>query len=234
MDLIEEAIRVLQITTEITRAMEPEEIPGRAVAALHGLLLFPVVSVALLDPASGDLHYAADHGLPDEIRAQGFRPGGTALTVLASGEALFVEDAATDPRVNPQAKGFRQAYACLPIRHRDNSYGILFVNFTKPHVFSPTEREILTIFSHQMGIAFENAHLSKHLKTALEHVRTLSGLIPICSYCKQVRTDKGYWQQVETFIHERTEAKFSHGICPSCAEGVRKEVDAMKTVKTIL
>ena len=63
--------------------------------------------------------------------------------------------------------------------------------------------------------------LSRHIKElsqALETVKTLSGLIPICAGCKKIRDDQGYWKQVESYICEHTNARFSHGICPDCAQ----------------
>lgn len=54
------------------------------------------------------------------------------------------------------------------------------------------------------------------LQTALNEVKTLSGLIPICAQCKRVRDDQGYWNQIETYIHQRSGADFSHSICPDC------------------
>jgi phosphoserine phosphatase RsbU/P len=54
------------------------------------------------------------------------------------------------------------------------------------------------------------------LETALAKVRTLQGLLPICSYCKRIRNDQNYWQQVEHYIGEHSGAEFSHGICPDC------------------
>ncbi len=54
------------------------------------------------------------------------------------------------------------------------------------------------------------------LTEALRDVKTLSGLIPICASCKMIRSDKGYWDDIESFISERSEATFSHGICPDC------------------
>jgi hypothetical protein len=54
------------------------------------------------------------------------------------------------------------------------------------------------------------------LKEALSKVKTLSGFIPICASCKKIRDDKGYWEQVEVYIRDRSEAEFSHGICPDC------------------
>ena len=54
------------------------------------------------------------------------------------------------------------------------------------------------------------------LEAALANVRKLSGLLPICAYCKRVRNDKDYWEQIESFVGERSDAEFSHGICPAC------------------
>lgn len=56
------------------------------------------------------------------------------------------------------------------------------------------------------------------LQEALADVKKLSGLLPICSSCKKIRDDKGYWKQIESYIHEHSEAQFSHGICPECAQ----------------
>ena len=60
--------------------------------------------------------------------------------------------------------------------------------------------------------------LIKELKTALENVRTLDGLVPICAHCKKIRDDKGYWNQLEKYIVDHTDAKLTHGLCPDCAE----------------
>ena len=56
------------------------------------------------------------------------------------------------------------------------------------------------------------------LQDALANVRRLSGLLPICSYCKRIRDDGDYWQQMEAYVAEHTDAEFSHGVCPTCLE----------------
>lgn len=56
------------------------------------------------------------------------------------------------------------------------------------------------------------------LQNALSQVKTLRGLLPICSYCKKIRDDQGYWNSVEKYIHERSTVEFSHGICPDCLQ----------------
>jgi phosphoserine phosphatase RsbU/P len=65
------------------------------------------------------------------------------------------------------------------------------------------------------------------LEAALSNVKQLRGLLPICSYCKRIRGDDQYWQQVEGYIVEHSEAQFSHGICPSCYATVTAEIDDM-------
>jgi len=74
-------------------------------------------------------------------------------------------------------------------------------------------------------IIAENAkvELIGHLQEALDRVNLLSGMLPICSSCKKIRDDKGYWNQIETYIRDHSEAEFSHGICPDCAKKLYPE-----------
>jgi len=53
----------------------------------------------------------------------------------------------------------------------------------------------------------------------------LNGLLPICSYCKRIRSDENYWEQVESYIADHTGAEFSHGICPPCFEKARLDFE---------
>jgi phosphoserine phosphatase RsbU/P len=72
------------------------------------------------------------------------------------------------------------------------------------------------------------AHV-KELEEALGNVRHLSGLLPICSYCKAIRDDSDYWHRVEEYMTEHSEVKFSHGICPKCLDHAYKEWGLTKT-----
>ena len=65
------------------------------------------------------------------------------------------------------------------------------------------------------------------LQTALAQVKQLKGLLPICSYCKRIRRDEDYWEQLESYIAQHTDAEFSHGICPHCYEAIRSQLDAV-------
>ncbi len=70
----------------------------------------------------------------------------------------------------------------------------------------------------------EKEKLIKELKEALENISRLQGLLPICSNCKKIRDDEGYWQSVEEYISSHTYVKFSHGLCPECAKELYPEV----------
>jgi hypothetical protein len=61
------------------------------------------------------------------------------------------------------------------------------------------------------------------LKKALDEIKTLSGFLPICASCKKIRDDRGYWNEVEKYIGEHSDAQFSHGLCPDCAQKLYPE-----------
>ena len=63
----------------------------------------------------------------------------------------------------------------------------------------------------------QQAALNQELQRSLDEIRTLQGLLPICSWCKKVRDDEGLWTQVEHYLSERTDLSFTHGMCPTCA-----------------
>jgi CheY-like chemotaxis protein len=69
----------------------------------------------------------------------------------------------------------------------------------------------------------EKAELVGQLQEALANIKTLRGMVPICSSCKKIRDDKGFWEQLEAYITQHSEAVFSHGYCPECAAQMKKE-----------
>jgi PAS domain S-box-containing protein len=71
----------------------------------------------------------------------------------------------------------------------------------------------------------EKEMLIVELKNALKKVKTLGGLLPICTSCKKIRDDKGYWNQLEDYIHKHSEAEFSHSVCPDCAKKLYPDLD---------
>ena len=82
-----------------------------------------------------------------------------------------------------------------------------------------TETNELTRTQHKLEEALKDKEVViKELQIALSNVKQLSGLLPICSHCKKIRDDKGYWNQIEEYIHSHSEVEFSHSICQECAK----------------
>lgn len=95
---------------------------------------------------------------------------------------------------------------------------------TKP--IEPAElRARIETGSRILGLQKELAGRVRELEAAMAQIKQLRGIIPICMYCKKIRDDKEYWQQVEEYVEEHSDAQFTHGICPECAKKVMEEMD---------
>ena len=97
-------------------------------------------------------------------------------------------------------------------------------------------REHILILIHSLRIKHQELQQAKEkaneerdkLREALAEVKTLRGFIPICSSCKKIRDDQGFWKQIEAYISAHTHAQFSHGICPECLAKLYPEFVASK------
>jgi DNA-binding response OmpR family regulator len=95
--------------------------------------------------------------------------------------------------------------------------------------FDPEElRARINVGVRVLALQERLAERVKDLEDALDSVKQLRGLLPICSYCKRIRADDQYWIQVESYIAERSNAQFSHGICPPCASALEREIEQHK------
>jgi len=74
----------------------------------------------------------------------------------------------------------------------------------------------------------EREHLITKLEQALAEIKTLRGILPICATCKKIRDDKGYWNQIETYLCAHSEVEFTHGICPECQGGYFSSLNSNK------
>jgi DNA-binding response OmpR family regulator len=86
---------------------------------------------------------------------------------------------------------------------------------TKPFEALELQARVSCHLAQKRWMDAERALITE-LEAALAEVKALSGLIPICAWCKQVRDDQGFWQQVESYVADHSQAKFSHGVCPVC------------------
>lgn len=147
-----------------------------------------------------------------------------AHTILQT-EILEVEDARSDRRFadSPLVLNapYIRFYAGAPLVTPDgHALGSLCVVDRHPRKLSTEQRDCLTRLARQVMTNLELRRVSADLAEAAANIKTLAGLLPICSSCKQIRNDDGYWQQVEIYVQEHSHAKFTHGICPDCAEKI--------------
>ena len=125
-----------------------------------------------------------------------------------------VEDYLSNPRIRPMGRDLnitaqRKDGSQLPVDIKLSPYETQDGQFVISIIRDITERR---------RIEEEREKLISELQNALEKVKTLSGMLPICASCKKIRDDEGYWKQIESYITEHLEAVFSHGICPECKE----------------
>ena len=86
---------------------------------------------------------------------------------------------------------------------------------------------LASVVAERRAGELEKAQLVSDLQQALVEIKTLQGMIPICAWCHKVRDDAGFWQRLETYLDEKTDATVSHSICPSCADTQHERVEAI-------
>ena len=141
-------------------------------------------------------------------------------TILGD-EVMVVEDATLDERFadNPLVTGAPHIrfYAGAPlIDGAGNVLGSLCVIDTLPRCLTSEQSKALQALTRQVIAQLELRRTAADLAGALTDIKTLRGLLPICSHCKGMRDDAGYWQSVEEYVRAHTEADLTHGICPKC------------------
>ena len=122
-----------------------------------------------------------------------------------------------------QALSFENRYLC-----KDGSYKWFRWN-AAPHTGDKVIYSVARDITESKRAEEEREELVRQLQAALAEVKTLSEILPICSYCRKVRDDENYWQTVESYISEHTGTRFSHSICPSCmAAHVESHIGALE------
>jgi sigma-B regulation protein RsbU (phosphoserine phosphatase) len=162
--------------------------------------------------------------------------GLTALETLQSATEAFVA------LIDWEMPGMEGTEVCRRVRELSNSQPIHLILLTardsksdvvqglrtgaNDYIVKPFNRtELLARVSIGAQMVGLQRSLTRHiaeLESALKRVKQLGGLLPICSYCKKIRDDSNYWQQVESYVMHHSDAQFSHSICPSCYESIVK------------
>lgn len=115
------------------------------------------------------------------------------------------------------------AMVSLPTRHLKKDGTIIYVEITSrafKYAGKRVELVIIKDITERKRAEEEREQLIVKLQEALAKVKTLSGFLPICASCKNVRNDQGYWEQIEVYVRDHSNAEFSHSICPGCMKNL--------------
>lgn len=142
---------------------------------------------------------------------------------ILSTQLMEVEDAHKDSRFTDSAlvtgAPHIRFYAGAPLVTPEGAaLGSLCVIDQHPRKLSREQKECLESLARLVMTTLELRRTSTELIEAAANIRTLSGMLPICAGCKEIRNDQGYWQKVEVYLQQKTDATFSHGLCPKCSE----------------
>lgn len=147
-------------------------------------------------------------------------------TVINTNNKLLIPNALDDEKWknNPDIKLNMISYLGFPILQPDGkAFGTICVLDNKENCYSGTYENLIRnfrdIIQSHLELIYMNHELggeNKKLSDYVSEIKTLRGIIPICSFCKKIRDDEGFYQEVEFYVTEHTGAKFSHGVCPQC------------------
>ena len=157
-------------------------------------------------------------------------------TILNQG-IMVVNDTLVDPRFinNPlvtDAPGIRFYAGVALITPSGYPVGTLCTIDRQPRDLSESQQKALSALARQVVVQLELRRVSSELAEALERMELMEGLIPICSYCKGIRSDRGYWSTVEKFIEQYSDVEFTHGVCDRCMRVHFPEVAEVLLPKT--
>jgi hypothetical protein len=140
-------------------------------------------------------------------------------TVIKTRQMLLVPNALQDEkwRNNPDIKLGMISYLGYPIiLPQGEVFGTICVLDIKENAYSEIHKKMLLQLKELIEAHLGLIHNNCLLQDALYEVKTLQGLLPICAHCKKIRDDQANWQPMESYISQRSEVKFSHGVCPDC------------------
>lgn len=213
-----EAARLAALRTLAVLDTEAEPQLDNLTQLAADLLGLPIALVSLVDADRQWFKSRVGLGATQTPREHAF-----CAHAIHGTDVFVVNDATEDPRFadNPLVTGDPNIrfYAGAPLVTREgHALGTLCVIGDAPRDCSGKEARILEALARQVMTLLEYRKVSSDLAAAVSKVAVLSGLVPVCAWCKQVRDDDGFWHDVDRYIATQTEAEVTHSICPKCAD----------------
>ncbi len=210
------ATRVRKLENEVASLRSKKDVLKIREGTLRALLNAPTESAILVDLDGNVL-------ATNEVAAQ--RIGKSADELIGLGIFEYLPH---DLAVSRKTKALRVIATGKPLRFEDERERRLYDNNIYPVFDDGGKIRALAIFAKDVTEA-KRAEQSlvmerDKLRAALAKIKKLSGMLPICASCKKIRDDRGYWNQIEIYIRQHSEAQFSHGICPDCVKKLYPEI----------
>ncbi|MBS3905761.1 MAG: GAF domain-containing protein [Syntrophaceae bacterium] len=246
--LSQENATIARIGQIVSSTLDVDEVYSLFAEEVRKLIPFDRISVATINSEAQTVTMAYTWGNKVDGRNQGdvFSLAHSIyeeLMATRSGLLIHAEDEnelfkAYPHLLNSFRAGFRSMIS-VPLISKDEVIGALHFRSLKPNAYAEMDLSLSERVGHQIAGAIANAKLFNEqkraeaekeklivqLQKALGEVKQLSGLLPICASCKKIRDDKGYWNQIETYIRDRSEAEFTHGICPDCFKKLYPDIE---------
>jgi len=211
------------------------EVWQQVVNVISDLISVPSVMINRLEPPDLEVfrsNMSLNNPFPSGTRMK--MAGIYCETAAKKRQKIQVHDARKDPvwADSPTAKAGIFAYLGYPVFWPNGDvFGTLCAIDVKENKWGTRQENLLNTFKDaieaHLALVDTMACLDKknrELECTLSEAKTLRGLLPICASCKKIRDDKGYWNQIESYIGEHAGVKFSHGICPDCERDLYPEL----------
>ena len=245
--LAQENALMAEIGEIISSTLNIEEVYGRFAEEVHKIIPFDriVINIINIEKNTVSNVYMAGKGIADRKVGEIYPLEGSGnVEMVRTNSSLLIQTEDFDEYkdrfpllLSTFQAGFRSIMN-VPLFSKGKIIGGLLLRSLKPYAYTDKDVRLAERVANQIAGAIANAQLFIERKRALEdreqlilqlqkaltEVKQLSGLLPICASCKKIRDDKGYWNQIESYIRDRSEAEFSHGICPECMKKLYPDV----------
>jgi GAF domain-containing protein len=188
----------------------------------------PIAAISIIEADQHSFKTSFGLEVPLPVTAEPF-----CAHTMRQQDLLVVNDTQADVRfaANPlvtQGQGIR-FYAGAPLVTPDGlGLGALCVMDFQPREVTPRVLGMLHLLARMVMTTMDLHRVTDELASEVLKVRNLTGLLPICAGCKNIRNDSGYWQRVESYVQEHSQAEFTHGMCPECAKKYFPNITTLK------
>jgi hypothetical protein len=229
----------MELQIEISKIPIPDKIINKwqnIVNTLADIIHVPAALIMKVEPPYIEVFRSSEtNNNPYKVGDKERLAGLYCEKVIKTRNELLVPNALKDENWNrnPGIKLGMISYIGFPILWPTGEiFGSICVLDSKENRYGEVYKKLLfqskELVDAHLELIYQNSRLentARELEKSLIEIKVLRGFLSICSYCKKIRDDKGHWSNIETYIRDRSEVEFSHGICPECSKKVYSDLE---------